>query len=87
MGNSGKCIHYGEKVANMTKHVPETHGYTTIMAQKKKKKEKKVILSSQEKWHVKNKIISILSFHVIIKFSSAAIVVFSSAAIVVFPLV
>ena len=41
MGNSGKCIHYGEKVANMTKHVQETHGYTTITAQKKKKKRKK----------------------------------------------
>ena len=41
MGNSGKCIHYGEKVANMTKHVQETHGYTTITAQKKKKRERK----------------------------------------------
>ena len=41
MGNSGKCIHYSEKVANMTKHVQETHGYTTITAQKKKKERKK----------------------------------------------
>ena len=83
MGNSEKCIHYSKKVANMTKHVQETQSYTTITAQKKKKKKEKkekekkeVIVSSKEQWLVKNKIISIFSFHVIIKFSSAAIVVF-----------
>ena len=48
MGNSGKCIHYGEKVANMTKHVQETHGYTTITAQKKKKKKKNHIILPRE---------------------------------------
>ena len=37
MGNSGKCIVCGQKVANMDTHNKAVHGYTIIKAENHRK--------------------------------------------------